>query len=119
MRHLRFLLMLVVSGFAAETALFSKHPVQVALSFQAGAPGAGMNVGVFTPDPQHPQPLHLDGLTLPPRGPGIVTRLDLPFGSRLIAAGSSLIPVVNGKVALMLATFGGQRGVQHCNCCRA
>jgi hypothetical protein len=38
MRHLRFLLMLVVSGFAGETALFSKHPVQVTLSFQVGAP---------------------------------------------------------------------------------
>ena len=87
MRHLLLLLMLAVSGFTAETATFSKHSVQVALSFEAGAPGAGTIIGVFTPDPQHPQPLHLYGLTLPPGGPGIATRLDLPAGSPLTAAG--------------------------------
>ena len=87
MRHLLLLVMLAVSGFTAETATFSKHSVQVMLSFEAGAPGAGTIVGVFTPDPQHPQPLHLYGLTLPPGGPGIATRLDLPAGSPLTAAG--------------------------------
>jgi hypothetical protein len=80
----------------AAEGVFVKNGVSVVLSLERSgsssessseSPSEATIVGIFTPDPQHPQPLHLYGLSLPLGGPGIATRIALPADSPLRVRG--------------------------------
>jgi thiol:disulfide interchange protein len=72
----------------AAEGVFAKNGVSVVLSLErSGSSSEATIVGVFTPDPRHPQPLHIYGLSLPVGGPGIATRIALPADSPLRVRG--------------------------------
>ena len=72
----------------AAEGVFAKNGVSVVLSLErSGSSSAATIVGIFTPDPNHPQPLHLYGLSLPVGGAGIATRIALPADSALSVRG--------------------------------
>ncbi len=85
-----FLCCLAGLASAAEGVLV-KNGVSVAISLERTGSSPETTeatlVGVFTPDPQHAEPLHLYGLTLPAGGPGIATRLAVPADSLLRVRG--------------------------------
>ena len=69
----------------AADGVVNKHGVNVVVTLErdASSATAATMVGVFTPDPKHPQALHLYGLSLPAGGAGIATRMALPSDSPL------------------------------------
>lgn len=82
-----FLVFAALVATAAEPVVFTKNKVSVTITVEPGAGAQATLVATFTPDPAHPQPLHLYSIDLPTGGAGIATRLSLPAGSPLTATG--------------------------------
>ena len=89
-----------VMAWAAD-GVFNKNGVNVVITLErdASSATAATLVGVFTPDPKHPQALHLYGLSLPAGGAGIATRMALPSDSPLKVRGELSADQVTHEMA--------------------
>ena len=85
----------------AADGVFNKNGVNVVITLErdASSATAATLVGVFTPDPKHPQALHLYGLSLPAGGAGIATRMALPSDSPLKIRGELTADQVTHEMA--------------------
>ncbi len=87
MRFFLLLVLCVASLIGAEPGPWRKHSVTVTVTLESVTGDQAVVQGVFTPDPSHPEPLHLYDLELPKGRPGVPTRIDLPADSPLSATG--------------------------------